>query len=191
MLSGNRLQAPRLAIVGALAALVVGAMPAQAQEEGLRLEVVQSERKLHVHLDGRLIETNDVAVGQEEWPTPTGEFGIHQVDWNPDWTPPDSEWAQGREYKEPGHPDNPMGRVRMIYRAPYSLHGTDDLDSLGRAASHGSIRVANEVIAELARLVMEHGGAARDEAWFVEALDNPGEMREVALPEPVRLEIRE
>jgi lipoprotein-anchoring transpeptidase ErfK/SrfK len=177
----------------ALLAMAPGApAPLSAQDAGgLRLEVIRSERVLHVYRGDERIGSHDVAVGREGHRTPTGEFGIHQVDWNPDWTPPDSEWSADREYKEPGHPDNPMGRVRMIYRAPYSLHGTDALESLGEAASHGSIRVANETIMELARMVMAHGGAERSEEWFEGAIADPEEMREVALPDPVPLVIRD
>ena len=107
------------------------------------------------------MRTLPVAVGQEGHETPTGEWGIHQVDWNPDWTPPDSDWSADSEYKAPGEEGNPMGRARLIFRAPYSIHGTDAMDSLGQAASHGSVRVSNEEIFGLARLVQEHGGVER------------------------------
>jgi murein L,D-transpeptidase YcbB/YkuD len=160
-------------------------------EERLRLEIDQSARELHVYLDGERIATHEIAVGEEEYPTPTGEFAIHQVDWNPDWTPPDSDWSADREFKEPGDPDNPMGRARLSYEGAYSIHGTEALESLGTAASHGSVRVANEVAMELARLVMEYGGAAREESWYAEARANPTEMREVRIPTPVPLVIYE
>jgi hypothetical protein len=40
----------------------------------------------------------------------------------------------------------------------YYIHGTDDDDSFGEAESHGCIRMHEEDVTELARLVMEHGG---------------------------------
>jgi lipoprotein-anchoring transpeptidase ErfK/SrfK len=166
-------------------------IPEEQQAGELRLEVDRSERELRVLLDGELVETHPVAVGQPDWPTPTGRFAIHQVDWNPDWVPPESEWAEDHEPTAPGDPENPMGRVRMSFQDDYSIHGTADSGSLGQAASHGSIRLANEVITELARVVMRHGGAPRSEQWFSEVLEDPATMRRVPLPDPVPLEIRD
>lgn len=160
---------------------------AAAAHQEMRLEISLSERELYVYLGDELVDTYPVAVGQPGHETPTGSWGVHQVDWNPDWTPPDSEWSADADYTPPGHPNNPMGRVRMIYQAPYSIHGTDDLESLGRAASHGSVRMANDDIIELARRVMEHGGASRPDEWFDAILASPTEMREVPLPDPVPL----
>lgn len=159
----------------------------QEQEPDIRLEVDISERELYVFRNRDTIRTLPVAIGRSEYPTPTGDFEIHQIDWNPDWTPPESEWTEGEEYTPPGHPDNPMGRVRMVYQSPYSIHGTDELESLGKAVSHGSIRVANEEAIELAKLVMEAGGVERPEAWYERVLANPTEMETVELPEPIPL----
>jgi lipoprotein-anchoring transpeptidase ErfK/SrfK len=157
----------------------------------LRLEINKSERELYIFVDDERVHWVPIAIGQPDHPTPTGEFSIHQVDWNPDWTPPDSEWSEDREYKEPGEDGNPMGRARLIYRAPYSLHGTEALESLGEAASHGSVRVANEEIIGIARLVQEHGGAERSEEWYRNAVGTPTEMFEVRLSNPVTLLIYE
>jgi lipoprotein-anchoring transpeptidase ErfK/SrfK len=82
--------------------------------------------------------------------------------WNPRWVPPREEgWAEDEKVSEPGAPDNPLGRAQLVYDAPRSIHGTDEPESLGKAASHGSIRVANSVATKLARMVMEAGGPAR------------------------------
>lgn len=165
--------------------------PEQPEREQIRFEVSVSERKLYVYRGEERIRTHAVAVGEPDYPTPRGKFRIYQVDWNPDWNPPEGEWAREFEYKAPGDPENPMGRARLIFRPPYTIHGTRDLGSLGKAASHGSIRVANDVAMALARLVMEHGGASRPESWYEEARANPKEMRSVALPKPVPLTIRD
>jgi lipoprotein-anchoring transpeptidase ErfK/SrfK len=157
----------------------------------LRLEISKTQRQLYIFVDDERVHQVPVAIGQPDHPTPTGEFSIHQVDWNPDWTPPDSEWSEDREYKEPGEAGNPMGRARLIYRAPYSLHGTEALESLGEAASHGSVRVANEDIIGIARLVQEHGGAERSEGWYRNVVGTPREMFEVPLSSPVTLLIYE
>jgi lipoprotein-anchoring transpeptidase ErfK/SrfK len=181
-------------VAGSLAALAltlfaapfpVAAEPTGSDEEGMRLEVSLSERELYEYQDGELVNTFPVTIGEPDHETPTGEWGIHRVDWNPDWTPPDSEWAEDYDPKPPGHPDNPMGRVRLVYDLPFTVHGTDDLASLGEAASHGSIRMANEDIIGLAKRVMEAGGEPRSEDWYDGVVDDPEEMVQISLPRPV------
>jgi murein L,D-transpeptidase YcbB/YkuD len=95
-----------------------------------------------------------------------------------------------RERKAPGDPDNPLGRARLIFDPPYSIHGTDEIDSLGTAASHGSIRVANPVVVDLARLLLQAGGGWQGEAWFQERVNNRTEMTEIRLDRPVAIEVR-
>ncbi|WP_404362977.1 L,D-transpeptidase [Marinobacter sp.] len=156
----------------------------------LHYEISLAERKLFEYIDGELKDTYPIAVGRPGLGTPTGNFRIYKVDWNPDWTPPASSWAAKWDYTPPGHPDNPMGRVRLRYFPPYSLHGTDNTWSLGKAVSHGSVRVANEDIIGIARRIMRHGGIKRSEAWFSETLSTPTEMRRIVLPRGVALLVR-
>lgn len=165
------------------------AEPAPALPE-MRLEVNLAERELHVYRNDELVATHPVAVGSEEWPTPTGEWTIGQVIWNPRWIPPTYEsWAEDEEVVEPGDPENPLGQAQLVYRAPNSIHGTLHPESLGKAVSHGSIRASNEVVTELARQVMEAGGAGKDEAWYREARENRTERREVLIPNPVPIRV--
>ncbi len=188
-----------LGLIAAVPALALAGDPvnqpgsaAAAPGEGeLRIEVSLSERELYEYRGDERVNTFSVAVGQPDHETVTGEWGIHEVVWNPEWIPPDSEWAEDYDRKEPGHTDNPLGRAQLIFKAPYSIHGTDDLESLGEAASHGSIRMANDDIIGLAQRVMEAGGVERSEAWVEEALADPGDMRSVGLPDPVPIIIRD
>lgn len=165
------------------------AQPPRQTPPDMRLEVDISERELYVYRGRERVATHPVAVGSDEWPTPTGEWTIGQVVWNPRWIPPEEEWAEDEEVAEPGDPDNPLGKAQLVYRAPNSIHGTTDLESLGQAVSHGSIRVSNEVAVELARQVMEAGGAGKDEAWYRQAQENTSERREVAIPNPVPIRV--
>ena len=131
------------------------------------LEVDVSEKQLRAYEDGQVVETFDIAVGKEEKPTPTGQFAIKKIIWNPAWHPPDEKWARGKTAKAPGHPDNPMKRVKMFFREPdYYIHGTDDLDSLGSQASHGCVRMAPDDVTKLAQTVMDHGGQPRPLPWY-------------------------
>jgi len=169
--------------------------PAMAGQQGqpqggdMRLEVDVSARVLHVYRGGQRTETHPVAVGTDRWPTETGEWTISQVIWNPRWVPPQQEWAEDNEPKEPGDPDNPLGTAQLVYDAPRSIHGTNQPESIGRAVSHGSIRVTNDVAEQLARQAMEAGGAARDEDFFRRARQNRTERQEVTLPQPIPIRV--
>lgn len=156
----------------------------------LRLEVDLSERRLNAFVDGDVVETFIVAVGKDSYPTPAGDFKIRKVIWNPSWRPPDSEWARGKTAKPPGHPENPMKLVKMFFKEPdYYIHGTGDDDSLGHAESHGCIRMHEEDVTRLARLVMEYGGKPMPEPWY-RRIFRRKTTKVVYLAAPVPIEIR-
>lgn len=156
----------------------------------LRLEVDVSSREVRVYRNDERIATHPVAVGTEEWPTRRGEWTINQVVWNPRWVPPQEEsWAEDEEVSEPGDPDNPLGRAQLVYDAPRSIHGTNEPESLGKAASHGSIRVSNDVAVELARMVMESGGAERPEDFYTRAQENRTERIDVPIPNAIPIRV--
>jgi lipoprotein-anchoring transpeptidase ErfK/SrfK len=169
----------------------LGAQPGQQGEPDMRIEVDLAARQLHVYRNGQRAETHRVAVGSREWPTRTGEWTIDRVVWNPRWVPPDEEWAEDEEPKEPGDPDNPLGRAQLVYDAPRTIHGTNQPESIGQAVSHGSIRVTNEVAMQLARQAMEAGGATRDEAWFRRVRENRSQNEEVSLPRPIPIRVHQ
>jgi murein L,D-transpeptidase YcbB/YkuD len=157
----------------------------------LRLEVDLEERQLRAFVDGEEVETFPVAIGKDSYPTPQGEFKIQKVIWNPSWRPPDSKWARGKTAKPPGHPDNPMKRVKMFFKEPdYYIHGTAAEESLGKAESHGCIRMSEEDVTRLAQLVMEHGGKPMPEPWYRRILRGKS-TKVVYLEEPVRVAIGE
>lgn len=160
---------------------------AERKEPEIRLDLDITNRMVHVLKGNDTIKTYAIAVGKSTHPTPVGEFKIHQIDWNPDWTPPDSEWSKDRNYKPPAHKDNPMGRVRIIYQSPYSLHGTRDLQSLGEAESHGSVRMANADVMELARLIMEESGSGKPADWYEKVIMDSTTMVTVNLQDSIPL----
>lgn len=175
--------------------LLVGATPGGVGEgveevAAIRLEVSVSERQLRVFEGDEVVRSYPVAVGKAKYPTPRGRFAIRRMIWNPRWVPPDSEWAKDETAKEPGDPENPMGKVKIFFREPdYYIHGTDAEESLGRAASHGCVRMANSDAVELARLVMEHGGENRPPSWFKRIINFVRSTQEVRLSQPVPLRI--
>ena len=155
----------------------------------MRLEVDTKARQLHVYKGDQRIASHPVAVGSPEWPTKTGEWYVTQVVFNPEWIPPDESWAEQRERRAPGDPKNPLGRAQLIYDPPRTIHGTNEPASIGKAVSHGSIRLSNEVITQLARQAMEEGGAAKDEAWFQRVQANPAQKEIVDLPQQIPIRV--
>ena len=74
------------------------------------------------------MKSYDVAVGAAEHPTPTGNFNIKKLVWNPAWVPPDVKWAKGSTAKSPGQAANPMKMVKIFFQEPdYYIHGTGGL----------------------------------------------------------------
>jgi hypothetical protein len=97
------------------------------------------------HLDlfegTRPVRSFRVATGQAQYPTPTGLWHIVDMQRNPWWRPPDSEWAKGLKPIPPG-PGNPLGTRWMgLSASGVGIHGTPDAASIGYSASHGCIRM--------------------------------------------------
>jgi lipoprotein-anchoring transpeptidase ErfK/SrfK len=156
----------------------------------LTLDVDLSDRELRVVFDGDVLDRFTVAVGKDRYPTPTGQFKIRKVIWNPAWRPPDSKWARNESPKPPGHPDNPMKVVKMFFKEPdYYIHGTDDEGSIGGAESHGCIRMSTADVERLGRMVMDHGGKPMPEPWY-RRIFRRRTAKVVYLSEPVPIEIR-
>lgn len=168
--------------------LALSALPLSA---GLVLEVDISERELVARVDGEEVQRFTVAVGKDRYPTPTGDFSIRKLIWNPSWRPPDSKWARGKTPKGPRDPDNPMKVVKIFFKEPdYYIHGTGDDDSLGRAESHGCIRMSKEDVARVGQLVMEHGGKPMPEPWY-RRIFRSRNTKVVYLHDPVAITIEE
>lgn len=148
------------------------AAPAARADAPVRLIVDRSERELVVEIGDEVARRYDVAIGTSKYPTPSGVFKIRRLIWNPGWIPPDSKWARGKKPAKPGDPRSPVQVVKIPFLPLYYIHGTDDPESVGRAASHGCVRMRNEDIAELGRLLMEETGQERDPEWFDAVLDS-------------------
>ena len=166
------------------------AVPVQAP---LEITANIPARMLVVRRGDSTLKTFAVAVGKDRYPTPTGTFRINKMIWNPSWRPPpNSEWARGKTAKGPGEPGNPMKVVKIFFKEPdYYIHGTGDVESLGSAASHGCLRMDPEEVAELAKLIMEHGGQPREENWFWRILHFRSESKTIYLKNPIPITITE
>lgn len=111
-----------------------------------------------------------VAVGEPRYRTPAGEFTLTHITWNPWWYPPASDWARKETVHPPGTA-NPMGPVKLQFGGLYFLHGTPLESSIGKASSHGCVRMRDADALALARLVnrLAGGGMSEDTLDAIEA----------------------
>jgi len=161
------------------------------QEAPLTLRADLAARILVVQRGDSTLRTYAIAVGQDRYPTPEGTFTISKIVWNPSWRPPPgADWAKGKTAKGPGDPGNPMKVVKIFFHDPdYYIHGTGDVESLGSAASHGCLRMDPSEVADLAKIIMEHGGQPREENWFWRIIHSRREEKVVYLNNPISLTI--
>jgi lipoprotein-anchoring transpeptidase ErfK/SrfK len=183
-----------VATVAGVAAINTRAVPepevVSFDEASLRVRIDISERRLYVEENGEQVASYGVAVGTGNHPTPRGAFSTRRVIWNPRWVPPDAAWAKKEKPRGPGDPKNPMGRVKIFFREPdYYIHGTNAESSIGTAASHGCIRMRNEEVIELARMMVEKNGGA-EPGLIRRLINNIRQTREVRLSSPVPVRVQ-
>lgn len=144
--------------------------------------------RLDVREGDSVVARYPIAVGLPRHPTPTGEYAIASVEWNPWWIPPESDWARGERRTPPG-PSNPLGPVKMEFAPLYLVHGTSSPASIGTAASHGCIRLPSASAVELAERVQRYG-APDSAARLATAAQRGTATRAVRLARAVPLVVR-
>jgi len=104
--------------------------------------------RLWEHL--KLAKTYTVAVGMEGLETPEGGYEIEEKEENPVWHVPESAWAGSLAGQTiPPGPSNPIKARWMAIYEGAGIHGTEETESLGSAASHGCVRMAIADVEEL------------------------------------------
>jgi lipoprotein-anchoring transpeptidase ErfK/SrfK len=91
----------------------------------------------------RLKKTYPIAVGQQGLETPAGLYHALDKQIDPSWHVPNSAWAGSLagQVIPPGPADPLKARWIGIFDGA-GIHGTDELSSLGSAASHGCVRMS-------------------------------------------------
>jgi lipoprotein-anchoring transpeptidase ErfK/SrfK len=96
---------------------------------------------LYKHL--RPAETYSIAVGRVGLETPAGLYHIQDKVVNPAWHVPKSDWA-GKLAGKVIPADDPANPIKARWMGIFDgagIHGTDEINSIGSAASHGCIRM--------------------------------------------------
>jgi lipoprotein-anchoring transpeptidase ErfK/SrfK len=120
----------------------------QAVAEALRLEIRLSQRQVTVYRGSQQIKSYPIAVGRPGWETPTGDFKVMEMVKDPAWVHP----FKGVRIAG-GDPENPLGRRWIGFWTDgknwIGFHGTPNPQSVGKASSHGCIRMHNKDVEEL------------------------------------------
>jgi lipoprotein-anchoring transpeptidase ErfK/SrfK len=107
-----------------------------------RIIVSIPDRKLALLEEGRVLRVYTVTVGAPVSPSPTGEFKVVRRLTNPTYYHPGVVIPPGKS--------NPLGtRWIGLDRPGYGIHGTNQPRSIGKAASHGCIRMAEADLEQL------------------------------------------
>ena len=104
------------------------------------------DRKLALMEGGKVVKLFSVAVGKESTPSPEGTFTMKSRLANPTYYHKGTVVAPG--------PTNPLGtRWVGLSEKGYGIHGTNAPKSIGKAASHGCIRMGQKDLEELFTMV--------------------------------------
>ena len=117
------------------------------------------ERRLYM-VDGndrlqtpRVLDSFPVAIGRQEYATPVGRFQVNDMIADPEWVQFDWQDPSRVIRTFPPGPDNPMGRRWIGFASAHGwqvgFHGTPHPELLGRAVSHGCVRMRNEDVVKV------------------------------------------
>lgn len=108
--------------------------------------------------DGTLVVSYPASIGSRDTPSPEGTMAVKAIAEDPNYSyRPEKNFQQGQNTEPldlPPGPNSPVGSVWIdLTKETYGIHGTPEPESIGKAASHGCVRLTNWDAEELARLV--------------------------------------
>jgi lipoprotein-anchoring transpeptidase ErfK/SrfK len=138
-----------------------GFMPERPEFAGRVVKVNTHERFLEIHEGDRLIAEFPITPGSKTLPAPFGIWkilGIATLPWfRHDEGVLNSGVKTANFYNLPAGPNNPVGVLWMGLNKPHvGVHGTNNPETIGRAASHGCIRTANWDAARIKEMVTKN-----------------------------------
>ena len=130
--------------------------PAAAAKTSVKVDV--KTNMLGVFEGDKIIAAYPVTVGSKQTATPIGEWKVRGVAKLPTFRHDEQMLKHGERSKNfhilPPGPNNPVGVVWIaLNKRGIGIHGTDDPNTIGQAASHGCIRLANWDVVRLAAKV--------------------------------------
>jgi lipoprotein-anchoring transpeptidase ErfK/SrfK len=129
-----------------------------------RIEVDKINRVLRAWDEtAALVATYPASIGSEEKPAPSGHFEVAAIAPRPTYTYNPEYAFKGVKTDRPftiaAGPNNPVGSVWIDLTAQsYGIHGTPEPSRIGKAASHGCVRLTNWDVQDLAKMVRKGVG---------------------------------
>jgi len=129
--------------------LVTAAAAAAPLPQVERIEVDKAEKELRAYdASNRLVAVYPATVGSSDMPTPAGEWEVTSSTPDPVWNYDPAKLNFGDKklgkLTIPAGPNNPVGVVWIdLSKDTYGIHGTPDPETVGKAASHGCVRLTN------------------------------------------------
>jgi lipoprotein-anchoring transpeptidase ErfK/SrfK len=112
-----------------------------------RLVLNLKQRRLYVYQGQKIITSYPVAIGRRGWETPTGKFTVIQMVREPVWEHPFTGQLV------PSGKNNPLGARWIGFWTDgknfIGFHGTPQENLIGRAVSHGCVRMRDRDIKAL------------------------------------------
>ena len=130
-----------------------------APREGIVINV--AEMRLYYYPKGRnVVEVLPIGIGQLGTDTPENWVtSVQSKRANPTWTPTAKVHAEYAAKGEPlpavvpAGPENPMGLFALYIGRLYAIHGTNASFGIGLRVSHGCVRLRNDDIEHLFKIV--------------------------------------
>lgn len=135
-----------------------GFVPDKPEFAGRKILIDTKERFLEIHEGDKLIAEFPITPGSTTLPAPIGTWrilGIATLPWfRHDEGVLNAGVKTNNFFNLPAGPNNPVGVLWMGLNKPHvGVHGTNNPETIGRAASHGCIRTANWDAARIKDLV--------------------------------------
>lgn len=149
--------------------------------------------RMDVFENGRLVKTYRIGIGYPEFPLPTGLRSARAIIFNPTWTPPDEPWVarsmRGQTIAA-GSRANPLGPIKIPIGSPSLIHGGKSPSRLGTFASHGCVGLTTPQVQDFARVLAGLSGTELTAERIARYARNPTQTQNVALRQPVPVELR-
>ncbi|MEP6670146.1 MAG: L,D-transpeptidase family protein [Chthoniobacter sp.] len=151
------------------------------EASGISLHIGVKDGMLEVMADGKIAAAFPVTVGSKQTVSPVGHWKVKGVAKLPNFRYDPLMLKKGERGSDfhmlPPGPNNPVGVMWIaLNKKGIGIHGTNDPDSIGRASSHGCIRLANWDVVKLAEMVKTGVPVTVDEASPLEAGEKIGKQ---------------
>jgi lipoprotein-anchoring transpeptidase ErfK/SrfK len=137
--------------------VVVAGRTGRLAGEVARIDVDKRTRAVRAYdRSGKLLAFYPASVGSAKLPSPTGSMAVRAIAPDPAYffDPDKMAWGPDRDLKIAPGPNNPVGSTWIdLTKEGYGIHGTPEPAQIGKAASHGCVRLTNWDAEELAAAV--------------------------------------